>query len=300
MTETNNMTLFVDYKDIPNVLFCHWIDRGGEYAFKIPRDQCKKEILEKFPESGEGTFRDKGCIYILYGEDTEEENAYIGQSVSIDTRLGVHAFSSKSWGWQEALIFCRDDTDFDISHLKYIEEQLILKARDCRIPLRNDGARPRKGVTCDINPAYEKTANDFVEGVQLICRTLGYKLFEPLPTVAEVSQPSTDTAQPLPDFPTFPTKASDKYKATGRFTGDGKTFMVFAGSTISPRETETIPESGKRNRAELQESGIIKNLRFEQDYVFSSPSAAAYVVGGASANGYSFWEGLADYVPKQE
>jgi hypothetical protein len=182
--------------------------------------------------------------------------------------------------------------------MEYIEEQLILITQNCRIPLRNR-QKKEKGATRTIKPKSKKAADAFIESVQLLCGVLGYKLFEPLPTAIELSQPPADATQSLPDFPTFTAKMSGRYEATGKFTGVGKTFMVIAGSTISPTETKTIPESGKTNRAELQKSGIIKNLRFERNYVFSSPSAAAYVVGGASA-GYSFWEGLADFVPKHE
>jgi len=302
MPETNNMILSVDYKNIPGVLFCRWIDRDG-YAFKIPRNQFKQATLNKFSESGEFTFRDKGCVYILFGEDMadEGEEAYIGESISIDTRLSYHAFSAKRWGWQEVLIFCRDDSDFSKSHLEYIEEQLILAARNCRIRLRNDGKNRRKGASYSIDMAYEKAAGDFVEGVKLVCGSLGYKLFEPLPTVTEVLQPPAEEEQLLPAFPVFTTQASDRYNATGRFTGVGKTFIVLAGSTIASIEANTIPEAAKEKREELQTSGIVdNNFRFVENFVFPSPAAAACVICGASVSAYVAWRGLKDFVEEQE
>ena len=300
MTESNTLTLFVNYKDIPGALLCRWIDRRG-LGFKIPRSQFRKETLDKFPESGYDTFRDKACVYILFGENMEgDAEAYIGQSISIDSRIGYHASPAKTWNWSEAFVFCRNDLEFEISHMKYVEEQLILKARGCRIPLRNDDRFQRKGATCDIKPAYKKAADDFIEGVVLLCSALGYKLFEPLPTADEVSQPLTDAAQPEQGSPTFTARTSDKYKATGRFTGDGKTFMVIAGSTMSQDETPTIPGSAKEQREELQASGIVKNCRFVKDYVFRSAGAAAYVINGGSISAKNLWEGLEEFLDKQE
>jgi len=269
-------------------------------------------MLDKFPESGYDTFRDKACIYILFGENENgDEEAYIGESVAIDTRLGTHAYSSKGWNWQDVFVFCRNDLVFDKSHVRYMEEQLILKARDCCISLRNKGKTQEEEAVCTINSEYKAAADSFIEGIQMLCDTFGYRLFEPLPTAVEVaeeaqSQANTapaDGGQPLrnstQDSPTFKVESSGRYNVTGKMTGIGKTFMVFAGSTISPTEADTIPPSAKVYREELKTSGVIKDFRFEQDYVFSSPSAAASVVSGASINGYTFWAGLRDFVPKQ-
>jgi hypothetical protein len=48
-------------------------------------------------------------------------------------------------------------------------------------------------------------------------------------------------------------------------------------------------------REELQKNGILKQrnpqfLEFTEDYEFSSPSTAAAVLVGASANGRDFWK----------
>jgi len=314
-TETNNLTLFVNYKDIPGALLCRWIDRRG-LAFKIPRSQFKKEMLDKFPESGYDTFRDKACVYILFGENENGDvEAYIGESVAIDTRLGTHAFTSKGWAWQDVFVFCRNDLVFDKTHVLYMEEQLILKAKGCRIPLRNSRRANEAEAVLTINSEYKRAADDFVEGIQILCDTFGYKLFVPQLTAAEyaevaaevaaeVTQAQTDKASAganlLQDLPTFEAESSGRYKATGKPTGIGKAFMVLAGSTISSTEADSIPPSAKDNRTELQASGVIKDFRFEQDYVFRSPTAAAGVVGGASVNGNTFWVGLDSWLNSRD
>ena len=299
-TGKNALTMFADYKGIPGALFCEWAHRRG-LAFKIPRSQYRKESLEKFPAGGIGTFRDKGCIYILIGETGEgEPRAYIGVSTSIDTRLGTHAFSSKSWkNWENVIIFCRNDHQFGKDELLYIEEQLIFKAWDAdRFVVPNDGKNRRKVPTCNIKDLYKSAADEFVESIQLLCCSLGYLLFEPKPSAVETEQPMTASPSPqdsVVDLPVFTTKASEeRYNAKGRLTGDGKTFVVLAGSKIRRDETDTISDAAKAKREELQSPviGVIKNFTFEHDYVFRSASAAAGVIAGHNVNAYAVWEGL--------
>jgi len=298
-TGKNALTMFINYREIPGALFCEWAHRRG-LAFKIPKNRFRKELLEKFPAEGIGTFRDKGCIYILLGETGEgDERAYIGESTSIDTRLGTHAFSSKSWNWENVIIFCRNDHQFGKDELLYVEEQLIFKAWDAdRFVISNDGKNKRKGATCGIKDLYKSAADEFVESIQLLCNALGHMLFEPKPPVQEAEQIasiSPSPQEPESDLTIFTLKAPDgRYDARGRMNPDGKTFVVLAGSVIRQDETGAISDAAKAKREELQspDSGVIKNCTFEQDYVFRSASAAASVITGDNVNAYKVWNGL--------
>ena len=303
MSETtadkNSLNMFVDYKGIPGVIFCRWIHRRG-LAFKIPRHQYRKELLTKFPEEGYDTFRDKGCVYILLGETSEGEGrAYIGESIAIDTRLGTHAFSSKSWNWENVIIFCRNDREFGKEELLYVEEQLIFKAWDAdRFVIPNDGKNRRKEPAYTIRDTYKSAADEFVQSIHLLCSALGYTLFEPMPPSKETQQ--TASTIPVPpdtdavDLPTF-TARSGKNGAKGKLTGDGKTFVVLAGSTIVPAVADSTPETAKEKRKELQDNGVIKDFTFEQDYVFRSAHVATCVVFGANKSANEAWEGLKAY-----
>ena len=304
ITDKNSLDMFVDYKEIPGALFCRWIDRQG-YAFKIPRHQYRKKLLDKFPEGGLGTFRGKACIYILFGEPSTEEGdgeeekeetegrAYIGASSAIDTRLGTHAFSSKSWDWRNVIIFCHNDHIFGKDELLYIEEQLIIQSQKIeRFDILNS---KRNAPTCNVRDKYENAADMFVQSIQLLCHALGYTLFEPMSSGRESQQPMSANPSPQDsddDMPIFTTRSSGEYRATGKMTGDGKTFVVFADSTISRTEASTIRASARAKREELQSSEVIKNFTFEEDYVFKSASAAAGVICGHNASANAVWEGL--------
>ncbi|KPQ45090.1 MAG: hypothetical protein MPEBLZ_00312 [Candidatus Methanoperedens nitroreducens] len=51
-----------------------------------------------------------------------------------------------------------------------------------------------------------------------------------------------------------------------------------------------MPESFKKKRAQIINEKIVIDFEFNQDYLFSSPSTAAAVVMGRSANGLKEWK----------
>ena len=71
-------------------------------------------------------------------------------------------------------------------------------------------------------------------------------------------------------------------------------FIVLLGSKARVRETSSIPRATKSLRRTLLDSGVLKPegdfLIFTSDYSFSSASAAAAAVIGASANGKILWK----------
>ena len=70
---------------------------------------------------------------------------------------------------------------------------------------------------------------------------------------------------------------------------DNDTFVVYAGSKISSDTTDGFPQNYASLRNTLIAKGTIINNVFVKDYIFSSPSAAACVVLGRSANGRKEW-----------
>jgi hypothetical protein len=74
-------------------------------------------------------------------------------------------------------------------------------------------------------------------------------------------------------------------------------FVVKAGSKARARTTPTIPKGTLALRDTLLKSGVLRvdasMLVFASDYSFTSASAAAATVIGASANGRILWK-LAD------
>lgn len=81
-------------------------------------------------------------------------------------------------------------------------------------------------------------------------------------------------------------------QANGVETADG--FLVQASSRARMTEVPSCPESVRQLRAALVANGALQasddGYTFAQDYVFQSPSTAAAVVLGRSANGRIEWK----------
>ena len=76
--------------------------------------------------------------------------------------------------------------------------------------------------------------------------------------------------------------------AKGMQTNEG--FVVLKGSQVADTVTRSCPKQICTLRQKLIENGIIDaNWTFTENRVFSSPSTAAGVVMGRSANGLTEW-----------
>ena len=78
------------------------------------------------------------------------------------------------------------------------------------------------------------------------------------------------------------------------FIDDKLGFTVFKGSVVSSYICHSLQNDERYRgyynwRLRLEDAGVIKNRVFQNDYTFSSPSLAATVVLGASANGNTEW-----------
>ncbi len=105
---------------------------------------------------------------------------------------------------------------------------------------------------------------------------LGHKVFEPFAPIAD----------PADNEPNLYLEYS-KAKATGKRTSDG--FVVFKGSVINPSLAKSCPERTIKDR-EKYANKIDKSNVLTNDILFSSPSAAAAFVGGASLSGNALWK----------
>ena len=66
-------------------------------------------------------------------------------------------------------------------------------------------------------------------------------------------------------------------------------FTVLKGSTIAEDSTESLQQTYSELRQKLIDNRIVVDGVFTRSYTFSSPSAAACVVSGRSANGKTEW-----------
>jgi hypothetical protein len=129
----------------------------------------------------------------------------------------------------------------------------------------------------------EAAMDVFLSHMLGILPVLGVDAFEQ--SSAQVSSPSNPMLY----------SESSKAKATGKDTPQG--FIVLEGSLASVKETPSLLKhkpSYCKLRQKLVDNGVLAadgtHYRFTQDYTFRSPSEAAVVVLGRSANGLTEWK----------
>lgn len=69
--------------------------------------------------------------------------------------------------------------------------------------------------------------------------------------------------------------------AKGRYTGEGKKFLVYAGAAVAEPMECFAKDGASKTRSQLERDGVIAEGRLTRDWVFNSPSQAAAVIKGA-------------------
>lgn len=242
-------------------------------ALKIPRKKIK--------ESSDRLELENTGIYILFGKSYKSDNkelAYIGEAEGIYKRLNQH-LTSKDF-WNEALVFVSKDENLNKAHIKYLESrmhEIALKVK--RYDLDN-GNIPTRSV---ISESDQSEMEEFLKNIKILVNALGYKIFEELRKEQSLEEEIQNT---------FFITAARGAEARGQMTNEG--FIVLKGSKIASSVTKSFPQHWRAKRQSLFDDSIVVNsngyIVFIKDCLFSSPSAAAAMVMGRSANGLTEWK----------
>ncbi|MGK7931210.1 MAG: GIY-YIG nuclease family protein [Microcystaceae cyanobacterium] len=245
-------------------------------AYRIPRGKVKdcsdREDLKST------------TVYLLFGKaetSTDKPKVYIGEAENAYARLVSH-ISEKEF-WNEAVVFIGKDENLNKAHIKYLESRLFeIASKASRYDVQNSNI-PTKS---SISESDQAEMEEFIEYIKLLISTMGFKVFEPL-IKYEIVDSNNGNSEILY------INAARGAKAKGKRTSDG--FVVFRNSKIATSTVKSYRDKGlNKLRDELIENGIIieqeNKLFLKTDYLFSSPSAAAMVIMGRSANGLLEWK----------
>jgi hypothetical protein len=221
---------------------------------------------------------DKSGVYILSGTDplSGSPRAYIGEAEVIRERLKQH--KTKEF-WVSAVVFVSKDENLTKAHVRYLESRLLAEAGQVgRFTLEQNQAGGSKLPESD-----RADMEVFLSHIRQLLPVLGSDLLLP------IAQPA---AKPQSGGVLF----CHMKGAAGRGhrTPDG--FVVLKGSTAVLQERESaknwpttiaIRKQLIADRTLIQRDGFYE---FARDVQFSSPSAAAAVIHGGSANGLMAWK----------
>lgn len=240
-------------------------------AIEVPRSLLPDFL--RMPESNQV------ALYFLFGgaEDGSEPRVYVGQTGDLRARLVSH--NKEREFWERAVVVISRTNSLTQTHALFLEWhclQASTKAGRYTNENGNSGSKPH-------TPApLEADCLEIFETSRTLLATLGYPIFD---AVA-----STDATTKSPDL--FYCKASGA-DGRGLYTQEG--FVVLKGSVGRREIVASIKgTSNERLRLGLIKSGVLKvngeMLTFTKDHLFGSPSMAAMVLMGRTANGWIEWK----------
>jgi hypothetical protein len=235
-------------------------------------------------------------IYILLGDDPNSLGgtiAYIGEGDDVSTRLYQHARPEEKNGkdfWERAIIFTSKDSNLTKAHVRYLESRLIALAQAANRAVLANGTAP---TPLPLPEADVSDMEQFIDQVKIVLPVLGVNLLRAVATpparVAgdDVVAGVVGDASPVfeMNLSQFGIKASAQ-EFDGEFTVHEGSKARMTGSNHSyHRLWEKMVADGS-----LVPSSDGSIFEFTRPYVFASPSAAATIVSGRSANGRTEWK----------
>lgn len=214
-------------------------------------------------------------VYVLVGgsDDSALPTLYVGEGDPVLDRLNSHYSKKDFWDW--SVFFVTKDNSLNKAHVQRMECRLIelaKAAKQCKLDNANSPSPPT------LSEADVADVDSFVLDMLSIFPLLGLGVFEK----AEIPSRPHELLH----------LEAKGVKATG--FEDAKGFIVREGSELVKNEVPTIHQYMSTLRKDLLEQGVVidggHHYRFLQDHVFGSPSTAAGVILGRTANGRIEWK----------
>jgi hypothetical protein len=221
---------------------------------------------------------EKSGVYFLIGTDSESGKpaVYVGEAESIRDRLRGHL--DKDF-WNHVVFFISKDENLTKAHIRYLEGRLINQAKLAGRALVING----QSSGSKLPESDREDMEIFLDRIHQLMPVLGADALLPIG-----SPPDKHAKKQILVF------EIKGLKATGHPTPTG--FVVLKGSQAVLKERASAHQypCTLASRRRLIEDGTLvvegDLLKFTHDSEFSSPSAAATVVHGGSANGLLAWK----------
>ena len=218
---------------------------------------------------------DRPGVYLLWDPGAREmPSAYVGESDVLRSRLGNHERETNFW--THGIAFTSKDGSLHKAHVRYLEARLIELAKDAK-RCELVGVQKPDPAKRPLSEAARVTAESYLENMRLCLSAIGIRFFEK-PRRREGSPELFLNARGI--------------TADGYETPEG--FLVCEGSQAAKDETRSVSRGAHTMRRKLLEKSIFEDagdtFRLAQDYLFTSPSAAAGALLGRRASGPLQWK----------
>lgn len=230
-------------------------------------------------------------VYVLVGEEHPDHPGrtavYVGEGDDVMSRLARHE-NTKDF-WDRVVFFVSKDENLTKAHVRHLEARLVALAREANRAIVLNGNDPEGGR---LPEADEAEMAQFLEQIRILLGIFGISEFEPVKARAgRAATGASATAGASDHGPVF-------FFSVGGVEAQGVVdeagFIVRKGSRARKTGKSAVLSYKQADREELLGSGVLKeeknDLRFTQDYLFTSPSAAASVISGTSQNGRIVWK----------
>jgi len=226
----------------------------------------------------------KTGAYVLVGPGESSQRIYVGEADVARDRLNQH-FRSKDF-WTFLILFTSKDENLNKAHVRYLESRLLSLAhgaKRCEVDNANAPGEP------PLSEADRADAEWFLSEMLLIYPILGLTAFEEPPARKRKARRLLLSGKGA--------------EASGADTQEG--FVVYSGSRGRLDAVPSIRQSPHlvELRADLRKKEVLAvqgdHLVLTQDYAFNSPSTAAGVLLGRSANGRIEWKDQSGRTLKQ-
>lgn len=221
-------------------------------------------------------------VYVLTGVDDDgAARIYVGEADVLRDRIRQHVGGKEFWS--RFVAFSSANEGLNKAHVRYLESRLVGLARTARQWEVDNGTQPGPPPLSEADRA---DAEWFLAEMLVIFPLLGIDAFE-----AASSQVQGAESGSVVDSPELFLKERGA-DARGREVSDG--FVVRKGSRARSSTLYSMHEYLREARRQLIERDVLvqegDQLVFTQDFRFGSPSTAAGVLVGGSANGRLAWK----------
>lgn len=235
--------------------------------------------------------------YVLVGEaedGADGSRVYVGESDHVGNRIKSHDLNKNFW--DHLVVITKTDGSLHKTDVRYLESKLVDLANKSPTVSVENGTTPTPPEPVE---SHKADLDAFLIDTLAILRILGVSAFSAdsakSGTPGVLKPPSPEQPEPL-NAPTGEYFFSVG-KASGKMTVDQDGYTLLPGDGVARGHKPSLSGTYKTLRDKFLANGTLEPLESDKEHLrltvpvrFSSPSAAAAVVYGASINGRLQWK----------